>query len=1325
MQKISIVSTLSVLTLCMPIFTVLSEENILISPPPPFVQHAQTTKNDATEQQVTVFQSPQFLRGDKKLGVYQNQSMTLFLSGRVLAIFNWHLATRGKYWNPDYRFTNFSNTTDEKNKSISGHYAFPLSDDGSTGDFSQNVKLLDDGRLEINYSYQCPKDRTDGFRFFDPSIIIPQNMAVGTSIVVNDDNTVTIPAKGKWPNNSSDSAGDKIELGSFDNIKRLNYNKDNPEDGFTIEFPESVKIGLSLGHIGSSHSVGEGYLFIRPIKKFSGEGGELKMILDFGKSRAANVDGDCIVEGINFTQSDNLDVPVYKGSANMLMNPSFEAGTRYYLPTDAGGKFKDMRNMIVNCAAPYGRRALWVRGDIKCMGIPIAAGIPYTISFYAKPTDKNNAQVKVIVRSYSKFEESKTFDLDPDKWTRCSHTFTIPHSEVKFRWASGGALVGGIQLEKGEAETPYAGNRFGVDIDTDAKVGLVCDASKPLNARLILRGPVNAQGKIHVRATDFFYRNYFNKDFDFSLGEQGTQELALALDAVMPLGPTVLKVEVNPDNAPAYTDYLRLNKIKFVGNNFKNKQIHSFCKYGYNIIDSSQISADELALFQNCGFGRHTYYTMSIKPLVDDFEKFESHGMDVVSVNAYELLERLVANNGEEGPRFINRYKGEKLSGFELDPGKIDEITPAFEKILEESFCEIGRRYPFVKCWMGFTEPIYHFKLLRQGNFDEYAKLQIAMCKGLKRGNPQTKVIFGGACNITPNGIAETVKVMEACKNLDPSVTFDGVEIHTYRSFPEQPDTDQEMSNVFEAVKKLGYGDDFPVYFNEGAYFYPLDVPEWINISPWSSTTASKDMYSRMGTPSYDMGWAERLAAAMTLRYWLVCYKYADKIEAATPWGPSLLDNRTPYARILMSGTLAEMLGNATFKKDIRFYPGARAYVFEDLEKRPVAAVWYFSEKVERGKELPPKMVANFKRQNLEFYDMFGNKCNVPQNNNGDLSLPLSNFPFYVRGNAEDMSLICEGIGNSRVGKPGESPLKISMLPVSTDSLSVTVKNPLSNIFAGTVQLDNAAPTSLNISPNSGESLLLNCKNCAPFDGISNLAVPVAIKATEGIDVNTTLNLRAFSATHVLPGRISIDGLTTDWENIPAIRLTADGDSAINASFRIAWNEKSLYLQIETNILHASRADTPESSENKKNNCIVSLAFDTLADAQAKSLNNNFGYDENDYLYELISPEGTTPVCVFRRNAPDTQLTGGVNHGLLPGVFESGVYISSKLESDKQIYEIEFPLRYLEPLNLRNQSVFGLGIKIEGNNKDAYLDNLGENAKFINPHKYPQVLLCK
>lgn len=78
-----------------------------------------------------------------------------------------------------------------------------------------------------------------------------------------------------------------------------------------------------------------------------------------------------------------------------------------------------------------------------------------------------------------------------------------------------------------------------------------------------------------------------------------------------------------------------------------------------------------------------------------------------------------------------------------------------------------------------------------------------------------------------------------------------------------------------------------------------------------------------------------------------------------------------------------------------------------------MAAVWSFGENVERGREQPPRMTAAFAGMAAEFLDMYGNPRKVEKDADGRHDLPLSNFPFFIRGQVGDLEALCAGLESS------------------------------------------------------------------------------------------------------------------------------------------------------------------------------------------------------------------------------------------------------------------------------------------------------------------------
>ncbi len=82
-----------------------------------------------------------------------------------------------------------------------------------------------------------------------------------------------------------------------------------------------------------------------------------------------------------------------------------------------------------------------------------------------------------------------------------------------------------------------------------------------------------------------------------------------------------------------------------------------------------------------------------------------------------------------------------------------------------------------------------------------FAKFLIATYKGIKKGNPNAKVLIeGGPWNIDPNrGRQKWIEeYIQETRKIDPSVKFDGVGGHTYIDGPEQLD-----GNIREFLRML------------------------------------------------------------------------------------------------------------------------------------------------------------------------------------------------------------------------------------------------------------------------------------------------------------------------------------------------------------------------------------------------------------------------------------------------------------------------------------------------------------------------------------------
>ncbi len=85
-----------------------------------------------------------------------------------------------------------------------------------------------------------------------------------------------------------------------------------------------------------------------------------------------------------------------------------------------------------------------------------------------------------------------------------------------------------------------------------------------------------------------------------------------------------------------------------------------------------------------------------------------------------------------------------------------------------------------------------------------------------------------------------------------------------------------------------------PVYWNEGVYNCPWHIPEWgLDVHRGCSTD-----HWRCGTPSYHMGWAERISAAYSALSWLVALKYSDRVKQLTDYNFNLFFDTETEAKV-------------------------------------------------------------------------------------------------------------------------------------------------------------------------------------------------------------------------------------------------------------------------------------------------------------------------------------------------------------------------------------------------------------------------------------------
>lgn len=1056
-----------------------------------------------------------------------------------------------------------------------------------------------------------------------------------------------------------------------------------------------------------------------------------------GKTPAASIAG-----GVDF--GANNDQRVIPGPGrNLLNNPSMESGLRYFTPPRGYQYYGDFPLALNTGDARSGKHSLhvtWESGPVATLGIPVRPDSDYTISCYVK--SKTGKKPHILCRILKSATQRKDTILLPFKptgendngWLRYAATFRSPAPILLFQfWPEEELLYDDLQLETGSRPTPYAGNPVGMEFQSESPENAIIDSARNVKTSLLLRGPAGLSGRCRITDSDFFRRKQTLGEFEFTFDERGEHRITLPDSEKFTEGIHTLTVEFRSGQTPAFTDFVRFAKFRYASNQRRNSTLHGQRGSG--------------RLYRNERFaGIWTCFGFSTLPYNNvpyPYSRENPGGLPANTKEDYAFLQKhnivdwgssLFHHPWQTDDTYLNGVKIEE-NGVPLI--KLKNYSKAILKQVEEEAAKLAASRPHVKVWQSDTEPICIWQTLQDHNYTEYARLQLALTRGLKRGSPTCEHMPMGHYTMYQEGRDQVTAFLSAAKKLDPSIHYRFIEIHTYRPFPELPDTDADIAEFIRSLAKIGYP-DIRIRLGEGAYFYPFIAREY-HIAPWESTQ-NKDMFQCMTIPSYDLGWGEQVGAAMVLRTMLAAYKYTPNVVQMLPWLVHTVDEQTPFAWAVANANLSNLLGDSTFRRDIRFAPDCRAYLFDDGHEGVVAALWKFREEMDRGSMGGVPMTLNTgELPSLELIDMMGNRFPA-EKQEGKLRIPLSNFPFFLRVAARDAAALEKAILHAEVPDDSERPpLRASLLLKTRTEIAVKLENPLSRTLEPELSIDGASFRKFNLGANTTTTITVPLKQPIPFDRFTDIAVQLEFRLDGKISWER-LTTCAIAVSHV-PETFPFDR-SGAWNQLPAVKIPyyhnlrashpLKGNNDFHAAARFAWNKTGLYLRFEVGDDQFCPAPENIPVHARWSYETIQLYFDAYGDARAKLKNNSVGYGEDDFSYELI-PQNEKSMLVFRRDAPDHQLTGGVLGGLLPNRIVPEIPAAFSWYNQKiRFYTVKFPARYLMPLSLKTGSSAGIGISIwdrDGGNAAAPVKAVLQNVNplsgspFRSPHLYPQFLL--
>jgi hypothetical protein len=1058
--------------------------------------------------------------------------------------------------------------------------------------------------------------------------------------------------------------------------------------------------------------------------------------------------------GIDFKAVDDLCLPDQQASVNLMRNPSFDQGLSGYTTAanisyqTGPARWCSKPLKISQSVSKIGKTSLQlnlIKGEKYPFYTPpsVLSKGQYTFSFYIKGATSQNQELHISVPGTRWISGSpwstlpgtrKSFKVT-DNWTRHSLTFNVPGSMpvriLAYGSGNGSIWLDALQLEKGNKATKFVCAPFTGRLLSSSPNNVV-NANKPFNAVLKITGTPNSQGTATIRVKDFFNEKLYSQTFEFKCGSDGLAELPLPFEHKFPLGSFVMRVNYKNSSGKKNYEFHRFTIMHYMNNDYRLKNIFAD---DYSALQTLFANLEErLRCWQQVGIGAKTHAGNWEKTAFDIYAKYNIKIFDAVMLTRMtENGKRYFSIRTQTG-RSYDKIGKLLIKDFRLENPN-EELTADYLKRFKQAVARNVRSYPWIRCWSfggenGAAFPELAGLTASPSEFKKYVKLQQAFFEAVKETDPDCKVSNGAPCNMSPSS---GIKLLDRLLcGLAGKIKYDYIGIHCYRATPENPDLDTDLQVLFKMLDKHGYGDT-KVLLPEGLHYGPYQINDWgVNSSAWLPTGGC--WYH--GPLSFDVGWTEKVSAAFLARSWLVALKHQNRLRAVNGGlrASLFLDMQlTPGVIQKTINTLAHLLGDAEFIKEIKLAPYVRCYIFRDKGNRPVAAVWNYDPAVNAGRKNSYIASSPFESMPVEFFDQMECSKRCEADKNGVLNFPVSPFPFFLRGNAGSLSRFIAALENTIVNSGGMAQtLSIYGRAAGADKLSLFIQNFNKNKVDGNIRVDSKTYP-LQMQGLSKFTETYPFPGLIASDRIENKVVPIKISAGQNNFTGKIIS-RGFLCLKSRQ-KITIDGNLDDWSNIPAIQLTdrwlADKKSKIDDEnfsgyFKTAWDSTGLYLCVsivDDKFVHTEYKQTGKRWKNDS----LQLYFDALADAGKRE---SGGYDENDYEYAVFPNSTGNASVVYRYLQPDNQLTLGT---AIPesNAIAKDIPSAFKRTHKGYIYEVFFPAKYLLPALMKANTTIGFGMfvndmdKQNGRIKSALTLAGKGNGCFSKPHLYPTMVLSK
>jgi len=1207
---------------------------------------------------------------------------------------------------------NISLTTDTVPNTIRMVSRYPLPD-GTPAEFTYQLKSLGDSRVELSWDIGCSDEQIEKFR--------QQGVEIGNYLVYYDlvedyrqqdleiDGTAVTPLSIETL-----KANEQKELRVWTGeLHDVSFAQSKPISGFKLHSEAGIKGSLREVYRYNRFDLGF---------KFNGTRSKDSLIIDLGEVAVPQATAPPPVEGNDLWAQDALHMPL-PPTRNLFPNPSFEQGMRYWRWWSGGAVYSRSdvlrfnvdhdsflfggSSMVVN-PVQYGSQLL------RSFSLPGMKGKTYTISFYAKG-ENANATVKFAPfssKSGGQFDRAatngfKNFNLSQD-WQRFEYSFVSDGAPVAFilnvSGRSGRVWIDGIQYEAGDKATVFVTSPLEGQLVTSHDQNNL-EIGESIDAEFLLRGSPKTAGTLTLSLNDFYEKTLWEETYDVKAGDR----LSLPFDQRdLATGVYILRAHYEVDGVNAYDDYYRFTIIDSLDGTHATKDL-----YGALVTARTNRAEELIELMQRLGFIGSSSYGPGKERLPMIYELREKYNITDYTHEVVECPHLTAEEKRNDHPDFllaksISHRLWRTPEERELRPPVVrfsDELLAQFEDLCER----VARECPYVSVWSIATEEEITMPIIsKYEDFEEYAKLQRAFYRGIKRGNPDAIALPSGGTS-GYGKVRGKDDINGFLKATQGEIKWDAVAIHPYGSIDGTlgaGDLDESIQMLKDNMAQFGYGDETPILLNEGG---GGSSNRWGDGPNYTYTG---------GQPSYDLGLTEFLNACKMTRMYIMCLKYWPQVPHYNTWQGEqrmIVDyNLTPSSFLLGMNTLGHLLGEPKFVGDIRPAQGVRGYAFDDLQNGAVATVWCTIDDVERGYIRGPIMRVKFEGTLPTLVDLMGSETPLIAGKDGWVEIQLTPAPLFLKGG--DPQALAKSLQDAEVIGAG-SNVSVVYQPTMNGKIEAIAKNLTGRKQSGTLLVGEDSLT-FDLAANESQTLQLPNSKTPGFGVMFEYNADYVLQQPKSDRVKAQWNMDYFYVPKVSG--------TPDWDAVPAIEMTnlyrptvklkqtLGGHSGdISARFKIAWDDDNLYLRVEAedDVLNTSEERFWGSEKAQKEALyLLDGCLEVYFDCAANGRINNQGFDLDDYRYDFSvnNPEGKSGAGLINRfREVFMEYAGGVE---FPTKAEAAAGIDctfTRISDTRYAYTITFAQKYIAPLRLEAGYQSGFALYLHDRMDDGTLGDKG------------------